>query len=357
MPTGILRRIAVLAAATGLCGLAAAMPAGTAAAAAASVTAPAGGQGSVPGVGSLTAIACPTAKACVAVGSNGDFDGQSAAIDATTGHAKPWSGTLADDSLNAVACPGKTTCLAVSDDAVASVRVSTGALKQTAKLPVPSSGIWALGAIACAGSKACYAVGFKGTEVASSAVVVKLSPAGKVVKTTKASGTGIGAIACPSSKTCLVADYAKPSEFIRPLTNGKLGAGHKLPAHTYVQRISCYGAKLCYALSGKVSGDTATTDEMIPLNPKTGQPGKAVSLRSVNGDGVDCYSSTQCIVVGFTGTGSSAETVSLVVSKGKARSLTHYPIGNGSFSAVGCATAKLCYAVGESAGVAIVDKV
>jgi hypothetical protein len=349
VPTGILRRIAVLAAAAGLCGLGAAMPA------AASVTAPAGGQGTVPGIGSLMAITCPTAKACVGVGSNGDFDGQSAAIDAATGHVKPWSGTLANDSLNAVACPGKTTCLAVSDDAIASAKVATGALKQTATLPEPSSGIWALGAIACAGSKACYAVGFEGTEVASSAVVVKLSAAGKVVKTTKESGTGMAAIACPSSTTCLVADYLKPSEFIPPLTNGKLGSGHKLPANTYVERISCYGAKLCYALSGKVSA--GRTDEMIPLNPKTGQPGKAVSLGSVNGDGMACYSSTQCIVVGYTGAGSSAEAVSLVVSKGKAGPLTHYTIDNGSFAAVGCATAKLCYGVGESAGVAIVDKV
>jgi hypothetical protein len=351
VPTGILRRFAVLAAAAALCGLGAAMPA------AASATAPAGGRTTVPGVASLTAITCPTATTCVAVGSNGDFDGQSTTIDATTGQPKPWSGTLANDSLDAVACPGKTTCLSVTDDAIASVEVSTAALKQTAKLPVPSSGIWALGAIACAGPKTCYAVGFEGTEAASSAVVVKLSAAGKVAKTSKESGSGMAAIACPSSKTCLIADHVKPTEFIRPLTNGKLGAGHKLPANTYVERISCFGAKLCYALSGKISGETAITDEMIPLNPKTGQPGKAISLGSVNGDGVACFSSTQCIVVGYTGAGSSARAVSLVVSKGRAGKLTHYSIASGSFSAVGCATAKRCYAVGESAGAAIVDKV
>jgi hypothetical protein len=333
-------RIAVLAATAGLCGLAATVPA------AASVTAAAASNTTVSGVSSLTAIACPTGSTCVAVGFNSNTSvGKGVVINAATGAAKLGSGGPANLYPESVACPTKTTCLAAADNRIASVKASNGAMKVTATLPAPKTGIVAEGAIACAGSKTCYAVGFEGTEAASKALLVKLSAAGKVLKKTTTSGTGFGAIACPSSKTCLVAEHTKTGELIVPLTSGRLGSGHKLPASTYVQEISCDAAKLCYALSGKVSGDTARTDEMIPLSPKTGKPGKAVSLHTVNGDGVDCYSSTQCIVVGYTGIGSSATTVSLKVTKGKAGPLTKYASVAEPFAAVGCATSTRCYAV------------
>jgi hypothetical protein len=347
-------RIAALAVAAGLCGLGAAVPA------AASVTAPAGGQATVPGVSSLSAITCPTATACVAVGANiGDTTtGKGVAVNAATGAAKAWSGGLAGVDPQSVACPGKTSCLAAGFDVVAAVKVSGAAMKVTAKVRPPKNGIVALGAVACAGSKTCYAVGFEGTEVASKALLLRLSTAGKILKTTTASGTGFAAIACPSSSTCFIAEHTKTAELIVPLTNGRLGSGRKLPSGTYVQAMSCYGGKLCYALAGKVSGAEARTDEMIPLNPRTGRPGKAVSLRSFNGDGVACYSSSQCIIVGFTGTGSTAAAASLVVSKGKAGAPAHYRSVPDPFAAVGCATSKRCYGVAPaSAGKSLVVKV
>jgi hypothetical protein len=346
-------RIAALAVAAGLCGLGATVPA------LASVAAPAGGAGTVSGVSSLTAIACPTAKACVAVGANSNTNtGKGVAINAVTGGAKVWSGGLAGVDPQSVACPSKTTCLAVGFDAIASVKVSGAAMKVTGKVALPKNGIVAVGAIACAGSKACYAVGFEGTEAASKALLLKLSAAGKIQKTTTAGGTGFGAIACPSSTTCFIAEHTKTSELIVPLKNGRLGKGDKLPSNTYVQEMSCYSNKLCYALAGKVSGNTGRTDEMIPLNAKTGKPGKAVGLGTFNGDGVACYSSTQCVTVGFTGTGSSAVAAWIIVSKGKAGKPAHDTSLSEVFSAVGCASATRCYGVAPaSATTSVVVKV
>jgi hypothetical protein len=313
----------------------------------------------VSGVPSLTAITCPTATACVAVGANVDTNtGKGVAINAATGGAKAWSGGLAGVDPQSVACPGKTTCLAVGFDVIASIKVSGAAMKVTGKVALPKNGIVAVGAIACAGSKACYAVGFEGTEAASKALLIKLSAAGKIQKTTTTSGTGLAAIACPSSTTCFVAEHTKTSELIVPLKNGRLGKGVKLPSGTYVQEMSCYSDKLCYALAGKVSGNTGRTDEMIPLNARTGKPGKAVGLGNFNGDGVACYSSSQCVTVGFTGTGSSAVAAWVVVSKGKAGKAVHDSSLSEVFSAVGCATAKRCYGVAPaSATTSVVVKV
>jgi hypothetical protein len=100
------------------------------------------------------------------VGVNSSLNGKSMVIDAVTGTARAWSGSLGQ-AMNAVACPGTTTWLAVADDAVATVQVSTGAMKVTAKPQPPTGGIVAIGDLACASATTCYAAGFEGTEGAS----------------------------------------------------------------------------------------------------------------------------------------------------------------------------------------------
>jgi len=344
----------------GLCGLTAGGAAASAASAATSVAARHDGSATtVSGLNTLDAIACPTAKACVAVGSNTALTGaRSVAINAATGAVKAWPGSVAGGFLDAVACPVATRCVAVSDDAVETVAVSNAALKLTGTVKA-SSGITAMDAIACAGSAACYAVGFQGTEFASKALLVKISAAGKILSTvTSAGGTGIGAIACPSARTCLLAEHTKTAELAVPLTGGRLGTARAFPAGTFVQAVSCYGAKLCYALGGHISTGPVRTNEMFPLNPKTAAVGKPISLGGFSGDGLDCYSATQCVVVGFTGSGATAVASVVTVTKGKVGAVTHYPSYE-PFDSAGCATAKLCYAVGpgKASGTAVVVRI
>lgn len=313
----------------------------------------------VPGLSSLEGIACPTTKSCVTVGSDDNFNGKSATIAAATGGVKAWSGTLENDSMNAVACASKTSCLAVSDDAVATVAVSSGAMKATVTPKKPKNGIVALGNIACAGAKRCYAVGFKGTEANSIAIVLTLSPAGKLLSTKKDKGTGVGNITCPSSTLCLLSDASHSGVAIQLLKSGKFGSSHPLPAHTYDQSLSCYEAKLCYALGGNSTSTVSKTDELFPVNPKTGELGSETTIHhDFGGYHMTCISATTCLVSGFTGSGSTAKPAIVTVVHGKPGAPVNYPATNGdNFHAVGCASPSECYAVGSSSSGAIVEKV
>jgi hypothetical protein len=311
----------------------------------------------VPGVSALRSIACPTINGCVTVGTDSNLNGKSAVITAATGAVKVWSGTLTSEPPNAVACPAAaTSCLAVADDAVITVNVSTGAMKVTAKPKPPTGGIEALSSIACASKRNCYAVGFQGPHVASTAVLAHISGAGKLLSRTTGPGSGFSAIACPSSALCLISDFNSPQESIVLLNSGHLGTSHPFPASTYVQALSCYKGKLCYALGGNSSATPAVTDELFPVNPATGAIGTMATIGGgFSGTSLACLSASRCLVAGFTGSGSTGKAAAVAVNSGTPGSPVSY--AGSSFSGVACASATECYAVGQNTAGAIVDKV
>lgn len=313
----------------------------------------------VASVSNLDAIACPTSHTCVAVGSNDSLDGKSVVINAKTGSARAWSGSLTNGSLNDVACPTATTCLAVADDAVASVKPSSGAMKVTDKPSKPKNGIVALGSIACQAATRCYAAGFEGPFASSTAIVIRLSGAGKSLAVMKDTGTGIGAIACPSTTECLMSQALHGGLKIQVLETTRFGASHALPAKTFIDKIACYKTKVCYALGGKLTGGFSPVDELFPLNPKTGAIGKAIKMTGFSGDGLACASATRCLVVGFTGEGSGAKPALVTIVRGKAGKAAKLTPAGASYADVGCASSTVCYAVGLAGGGAgaIVTKV
>lgn len=308
----------------------------------------------VPGLNNLRGVTCPTAASCVAVGNDSNLNGKSVIITAATGKVKAWPGKLTGQDPNAVACPpAARKCLTVADDAVATVAVSTGAMKVTATPPPPSGGIVALGALAC--PKTCYAAGFEGAPGSSSAVLLHLSAAGKILSTTTDTGTGISAIACPAASLCLMSDYAKPTESIQVVNSGHIGASHAFPADTYVQAIACHQASLCYALGGNTTSSPELTDELFPLNPKTGAIGAMATISGdFSGEGLSCISTTTCLAAGFTDSPSEAPAV-VTVTSGTLGKPAHYT--GLDFTSAACATTSKCYAVGLGSSGAIVDKV
>jgi hypothetical protein len=309
---------------------------------------------SVPGLTSLNSVWCPTAKTCVSVGSNADkFVGKSAVINATTGAVRAWSGSVKNDLFTAMACLSKTTCLAVSDDAVATVKVSNGALKVTATPKPPAKGIVALGAIACAGSKNCYAGGFEGSGFTGKALLIHLSSGGKLLGHLTPPGTGIAAIACPSSSRCLFSLSARSGETIQLLKNGRTGTSHAMPSHTYVEAIACYAAKTCYALGGNNS--STFTNELFPLNPATGAIGKVIKLGKFTGTDLTCATARRCLVIGFAGASVKAKVLAVV--GGKAGQPSSIGSGSDGYSGIACATSSVCYAVGSGPSGAIVTKI
>lgn len=318
---------------------------------------------SVPGITVLFGAACPTASACVAVGSggNGDDLGKSAVIDASTGAARPGIGSLADAPLEAVACPsGSATCVAVGSDAVATVNASTGAVNLASVLKTRPTAAFFMSSIACASSSTCYAAGAlrpRGSAT-SKAVLVELSGAGKLTKEIPDSGTGIGAIACPTATRCLVSDdHAGVS--IQVVTRGKFGAVTRLPAGTYVEALSCFRAVVCYALAGtdvKSKSSPPLTDELVPLNTATGARGVPVRIgHGFTGYALACPSATRCVIVGAIGYGSNARPTVVVVNDGQPAAPAYYE--GQSLSGIGCASATVCYAVGLGSAGAVVDKV
>jgi hypothetical protein len=348
-------RIMRVAAAAGVFALAAVLTAAQADAAPAAV---AGLAGTVAGLSVLDTVACPASTSCVSTGSNSDLDAKSAVITAATGAVKVWAGELTTANPNALSCPpSATSCLFVADDAVGTVALSTGTMKITATPPPPSSGIVALGALSC--PKTCYAVGFEGTEAASTAVLLHLSTAGKILSTTKDTGTGSGAIACPTASLCFMTDYAKPTLSLQVVSNGHIGASHAFPADTYVEGMSCFGSSVCYALGGNNTASPELTDELFPVNPKTGAIGTKVAIGggfsgSTYNGGLDCISATTCLVAGYTD--STSEKAALVtVTSGRLGSPVDY--AGQYMDAVACAKAGECYGVGGASGKAFVDKV
>jgi hypothetical protein len=315
--------------------------------------------GTVTGVNVLDGAACPAAAACVAVGNGGSNHtlGKSVVINGATGAVHVWSGSVNNEAFTAAACAVKaTSCVALAQDGIASVAVSTGAMNLTATPKAPPGGIVALNSVACTSSRACYAVGFEGPLTSSHAVVLHLAGNGALLKTVVDKGTGIGSIACPTANYCFVADYNKPNEIIQILTGTSLSAGVSMPANTYVQALRCFNqSSPCYALGGNTTANPSVTNELFPINSKTGAPGAMVAIRGFNGTNMTCASSTRCVIVGFTGSGATAKAAVVVVNSGKPG--TPFNIPGTAVAGIACINANVCYAVGLSGSSGLVDKV
>ncbi len=367
-------RCALLAlAAAGLAGVttvAAAVPAGaettrtTGVTATTATTTATATDATVPGVTSLSGVACPSAVECVAVGvSKGTF-GRSVAIDAATGAARVGAGSLTDRPFDAVACAADAkTCVAVAGNDVAAVNASTGALTLTAVVKLTPA-LVVLDAVSCASASACYAIGTSRTPgVAGSekAVVTELTGDAKLVRTVDDPVTGIGNIVCPTATRCLLSVVVSGAVHIQVMTDGKLGASTPLASGTYVQAISCDGTALCEGVAGNDDTKSSTAsapDEILPLNPTTGAPGRADAIGGgFSGYSIACASATRCVVAGSVGEGAAAKPAVVVVTDGKPGAPV--PVaGTEGLSHIACASATVCYAVGSGTGsVGVVDRI
>lgn len=324
-------------------------------------------------------IGCTSAKCVVAGTSMPGSGAKTALVNPATGSVVLGSGVLKNTMYGgapvAVACPTTTTCLGLPALGVANINTKTGAQKLTAKFPGYQ---YSLGAIACAGSKVCYAVGSYDHPTAKTGTtgwLVTLSPAGKILsQSVDNASVGYSGISCESSTLCLMGRWLRKGSVwqVVSLVNGKFGKSYNLPANFLPEVISCYSTELCYASGAK--DNQGTTEEAVPLNPKTGAPGRLIVLSKISGAepgaGFACYSSTQCVVASFivvgTGIGAYTEAAYVVIAKGKVgKPVVASTTAESEFASVSCASSKECYAVGTSPGsagvsgplVSIVDKV
>jgi hypothetical protein len=311
--------------------------------------------GTVAGVGSLNAIACPTSTRCIAVGADASNNGKAVVVNTANSAGTAGPGRLANLSLEGVACAVPTTCVAVAVGTIERVNVANGALSAAGKVPAPSGQIAPVQEVACPSSAECFAVGWIGTYGHSRALVVRLSATGAVQATTQLPGTtGIGSIACPTSTTCLmaVANGGTAAEKIQLLTNGHPGAARTLPSNIYIQALACDHGTKCFAIAGSRSGNSSKTNLLYELSPLTGA---VIAKHSIGGgfsaDGIACPTATECIITGF-----AATKPSIVIT---ANGVPGAPrkVGGSSVSGLACTASALCFAVGETGATALVEKV
>ena len=262
-----------------------------------------------------------------------------------------------------VACPDKTKCLAIGNagksQAILAINTKTGVEQATAKLPTADQ--YNLFSISCPSAKYCWVDGSSaapGVQLPTWALLLKVSPAGKILqRTVNKSYYMYGPIACESSTICLAGRETNKIKFQSvTLVNGKFGRAYWYPANYLPFGAACYSGRLCYSI-GTIETNSPIDAEVIPLNPKTGAPGKALRLPFTSSTSVGvansiaCYSATQCVATGAIGVGSGAnqgtEAAYVLITNGKVgKPVVASKALASVFSSVSCASAKECYAVG-----------
>ncbi|MDH2903415.1 MAG: hypothetical protein PXZ08_05630, partial [Actinomycetota bacterium] len=314
----------------------------------------------VAGSAALSGVACPTATTCEAVGTGltnttqGTTSGPGLIIPITNGvtsTAQAVTGTL---SLSAIACPTATSCVALGTSSSGAVVVSiTLAATDTFGVSSTVSGIKAWNAIACPTSTQCEAVagGFSGP---------MFVPITSGTPGTAQAVTGsyyLSGIACPSATTCeAVGTFENgASSFVGdiiPIVNGVPGALQQVPGIQNLNGIACPTATSCEVagtnpgpslgewVDAAVSIELGTTDAFGPVWPVQVVDGRPA---------VACATSTSCAVVD-----SNVQVYNGFISNG-----TETPFTNGfpgetqaapstaGLTGAACPTATSCIGVGS----------
>jgi hypothetical protein len=247
----------------------------------------------------LTALACGSATLCEAVGSLTDSQGDSLAAVVTVAGGQPGApqpvadpnGTDgADDALSAVGCPSASTCEAVGEGEDAqSVEIDAGTPGELAHDADPE--IEQLDGIVCAaGSCAALGAGSRGN-----GIVVPVS-GGTLGGTQPVADAGtLSSAACaPGTSTCeLLGADERGRSLVVPDQGGVLGAPEPLPGE--LTGVACPSATSCAAIGTSEDGGGI----VVPF------AGAVVGLRTAFplapvGAPV-CVSATSCAAIGTIG--------------------------------------------------------
>ena len=309
------------------------------------------------------AIGC-TSAVCVITASNAaGTKAKTALLNPVNQSVKVTSWSSAGIAGYQVACPTKTTCLALgyagNAEAITAINTKTGVEQATAKLPTADQ--YNLFSITCPSAKYCWVEGSSaapGVQLPTWALLLKVSPTGRILQRTVNKSYYLdGPAACESSTTCLIGRETNKIKFqSMTLVNGKFGKPYADPANYLPFDAACYSNKLCYSI-GTIETSATEDEEVVPLNAKTGAPGKATRLPFTGStsigvaEGIACYSATQCVAVGAipvgTGANQGTEAAYVLITNGKVgKPVVASKALASVFSAVSCASPKECYAVG-----------
>ncbi len=323
------------------------------------------GQAAPDGTGLLAAVSCASAARCWAVGSAGPDPTPIPAtvIVATTDGGAKWSGEEVPPnlgpSLSGVSCPTARTCMAVGSDAAGTDLVLTtsdgGATWSQAAAPASATG---MEAVTCLGIHMCIAIVTNGTTLWSSRSTdfgTTWQQAGNL----PTPFVGAAGLECDVSGTCLVAGYvpAGPGHGTGALAlsvdGGQTWASATVPAGVgLLQSVACATSTSCLA-----AGTTSTTVSDVV-------PAKGELLQSVDGGhtwssapvppvddayGLACPSATKCAMVGTDWAGAPVVATGAVAQSHDGgqtftpSSSAYVPL---NLAAISCPTTAACIAVG-----------
>jgi hypothetical protein len=316
--------------------------AGTATAGVASA-APAAGATAVPASkapepAALGSISCVSATFCMAVGGGSPTMSTQVAAEWWDGHhwhrlsiTKP--GGLVNVSLSAVSCPSATECVAVGEGwpkdgismPIAETWTHSGGWK-ISKPVVPVSvgdGVSQLSAVSCSSAGLCYAAGAAGEFSTVTAEQLPLlerwTPRGgwTLVKLSIPRGWSenmLSGISCKSATQCAaVGSYSTSTSqygLIEQL-KGSAWSASTAPksVNGMLNGVSCPSASLCVAV-GQVSSHNLAERWSAGKWTATAPPGPANSGGLLVLTGVSCASTTHCVAVGDTLTTAFVDTLS-----------------------------------------------
>ena len=219
------------------------------------------------GPGPLTAVACPTAGACVAVGDGVAVRSLNGGITWTAAVAPP----PATAALQAIACPTASTCLAVGawvdatgvpQGAVAYVSTDTG---RTWRPATVASGDLSLDAISCATASTCVATSLDGR-----GTVLRTTTAGRTwVRVALPGATShqvlLSSVSCGAATSCVAVGSGPLGPSVELSTDAGAtwqAVGDVSGLGAYLQSVSCTSATTCWAAGG--------VQEFAPLAYTTG---------------------------------------------------------------------------------------
>jgi hypothetical protein len=301
----------------------------------------------LPALVTLTAVSCPTASVCTAVGylQNAASHRQPVAIrEAGAGwsaESPPTPSGAINSELDAVSCPTTTACTAVGvaqleKSSVSLAEVWDGTAWTVTSLPSVPAGSPALAAVSCTAANACTAVGQQGDGGGAPSSARPLAEhwngnrwAVQSTPSPGSYGSGLHGVACTSASACVaVGWYEGPTgqdTLLGLLWNGATWSQSTTSGFGYQDVVSCPAANACLELdSAFATGNVWNNATWSPVTlPATG-------LRALS-----CASATACTAVGtgaatWNGTAWTAETIP----------------GPPIFTGISCPAATVCTAVG-----------
>jgi hypothetical protein len=329
--------------------------------------------GGEPNSASFPGLACPSPKACMAVGfyypsSSGD----TAPLVERLSHGN-WSLSVvgpaeASGRLSGVSCPARRRCAAAGELSTAATSTTwvvhwNGSVFSTQNTPngaMPASVL--LSAVSCASSIACTAVGqFTDRAGVHRTLAEAWRGAGWSIQTTPNPRGGLDSqlsgVSCPTTTMCIAVGDGANGQLIERWdgTSWKIQRTPNL-AGASLEGVSCTAASACTAVGSANHGPTRTllaegwdgttwTAQRVP-DPTTGQ-------NQLNA--VSCTSPTACTAVGaFTNADPAALTSRPLAETWNGATWTIQtapsPAAGGPFAAVSCATGSTCTAVGYANG-------